>query len=1553
MDRKYVVAISFIIGLSILGIFLVWLFTKGKKSSLEKFTGAINTTYIANQTVPVNTLARMTSAIPSGNTNFIPVLGKAINMTDSLIHIQNLTDQVRLESTTVFNTVKTPLFVNNPSTDSIYSISATEIIIKATNQPMNMYAVYGVFALGNANGFMPNQYTIKSVDQQVNSTTITCMSNIPEVDLEGYELTLIVALPFPVQNGTITESPQVFIEDDTTMAEQIASSSSSLDASVGGGYAGFSVAATYSTTDQMNSDNTQSGSTYKMIIKQDVQIVAMDQTSPTFFNSVDPTIFINMLQIFLPPNYSLLNNIGFPLPYTMDAYTNQNFVSRFPFQYVDEGTNYPGKNSLQGCWMPLDPFDMANACTEDAKNKIQIDFKAKWLTMSKFAQNQYRGARLDLVRPVANKANCGYCALPYICMASPLTIDPPPLDPNMKSTGMWSGQCTLENVRDMTTVTNDLNLLNLFYYNIETDTPDGKGQLALLPYLNFSDGPFCMGDQDCGTNMFCSAFDATCKPRLPPSQTTGDVYYGSSLHDQAWWDTQNIMNLNLTRNNLNNVWETNDTNGSYPSELCYNIYSDQGSAPDGAPNCPYVGDSKLCCDYADVSKTSFGFNSGYNFQNVTTGSPPWEPLSVTGNPADEIDDFSIDARTWLNTYMGRYPDLSNAPTPQFFKPTNNISILRQALSAIKNTMNSTYGTVFVSGYTLGASVISTLKTTATGTDLSTLKQSAFCVAASYQANDATSCGDAENKAYVKPKTDIDSTKAGKNSDAEDAPNDATVAPTRKSRTKTSAKTGVQDKPTDDSPLPTLKPKSTPAEPYMRARRHNEKYIERVGDTPIENAASAAATKQLQCTIDQNKSAGFSFSTKVCSAKQQAAETVTKDTTRTMTVDSIGSYGLSISDGMPNTQDLTDFFGRLGVDNAATTAFTYQPISTLLRSYINVMFNANNQNTLANPMGRPISVVAGIPTTISVDGNAITPTSNYDFNFSLDKDTPLDPYAVGATVSYVSDGDSQTLATPAPGAGTYSLGTITDVQPSVNKKSGVITVVVTMDTDISLTLQNETEKVLVTFTPPAGLKIPQNVQIDAWMKSLGSDYWLQLITLYEMSQLPDSFCNDTMGTFSSVDEKLNLTQTNFWVQKLMQDNMVDQNVAPTSTSPGFAEIQRRYICNVVNDSTCTVSTNLSAAATGVTAKGTCHKINSARGIMAGGTPTGDEGVHVHGSNHDDQYYYPNQFITDKGSDMIRLQSDTTTSLCAYNQPTTPIYSLPTIDTGIMPIQNLTTNCYGSGTCGKPTGQTMATIWDSQGNFKCDPSVPLPLTSTIPYFTLSGAPATQNSNPVPPAAPANIQAIQTYCNAVENKASCTNPSPTYTYTDTTNQQQQVACSQMSLPDKNKCFSQFCNGTDDFNTGGKYATLIDAGTVYPPVCYADGAPGYNLDLSSSICNTNKTRGGSATWVMGANGSFSAYDKVLCGNDIGATWCQDHPTQIDNPYTGLTCDLTNTNKDSYCEYHPGDIPSRNGSSNLTNPLIKTCPITANNAVVWCANQNPAQKTWTTTDGSSLTGSC
>ena len=108
-----------------------------------------------------------------------------------------------------------------------------------------------------------------------------------------------------------------------------------------------------------------------------------------------------------------------------------------------------------------------------------------------------------------------------------------------------------------------------------------------------------------------------------------------------------------------------------------------------------------------------------------------------------------------------------------------------------------------------------------------------------------------------------------------------------------------------------------------------------------------------------------------------------------------------------------------------------------------------------------------------------------------------------------------------------------------------------------------------------------------------------------------------------------------------------------------------------------------------------------------------------------------------------------------------------------------------------------------------------------------------------------------------------------------------------------------------------------------------------------------------MGANGSFSAYDKVLCGNDIGATWCQDHPTQIDNPYTGLTCDLTNTNKDSYCEYHPGDIPSRNGSSNLTNPLIKTCPITANNAVVWCANQNPAQKTWTTTDGSSLTGSC
>ena len=302
MNREYVFALSFIIGLSLLAIYLVWLFTKGKRETIDHFSitpTVVNGSYTATVDVPLVDLQEIFSSVLNANN---PVLGQSIDLkTNNLVTLT-----AGIQADTVKFTES--LFVNNIKTGTDIVTSTSDLTITISN-PLLIYAPYNVFILGNNNGWLPNQFTIKSVSVSENQTIITCMTPVPSVDSSGAPITVISVIPFAIAYALLNDSPNAHVEDNTSLAQQLASSASSLSSSFGGGYDGFAVSASYNTSSATQSDNTQAKSMYKLVIKQNIQQVNIDQTSPIFGSSINNMIFLDMLQTFMPANYLIKSNL--------------------------------------------------------------------------------------------------------------------------------------------------------------------------------------------------------------------------------------------------------------------------------------------------------------------------------------------------------------------------------------------------------------------------------------------------------------------------------------------------------------------------------------------------------------------------------------------------------------------------------------------------------------------------------------------------------------------------------------------------------------------------------------------------------------------------------------------------------------------------------------------------------------------------------------------------------------------------------------------------------------------------------------------------------------------------------------------------------------------------------------------------------------------------------------------------------------------------------------------------------------------------------------------
>ena len=1518
MNREYVFALSFIIGLSLLAIYLVWLFTKGKRETIDHFSitpTVVNGSYTATVDVPLVDLQEIFSSVLNANN---PVLGQSIDLkTNNLVTLT-----AGIQADTVKFTES--LFVNNIKTGTDIVTSTSDLTITISN-PLLIYAPYNVFILGNNNGWLPNQFTIKSVSVSENQTIITCMTPVPSVDSSGAPITVISVIPFAIAYALLNDSPNAHVEDNTSLAQQLASSASSLSSSFGGGYDGFAVSASYNTSSATQSDNTQAKSMYKLVIKQNIQQVNIDQTSPIFGSSINNMIFLDMLQTFMPANYLIKSNLT-PLPATLPSYTNQAFISRFPFVVLPPVDNpNPSNNTLKGCWLQGDAYAIANGCQTLLPNAPQP-------STSVFGNTVDRAAAKSAVTAIATSALCNFCEAGYTCLQS--TKNPPPLPAGVTGP-LWSGQCVLENTDLLTNVNLSegvFNAQNIFYYNLEVDN-----QIVLLPYLNFSDGPFCMGDTDCTPGMFCSAFDATCKPN--------PTMYGNEKKDSDWWTAHNIMNPSPIGSPAPSWSETNNKNGSYPSELCYTTYPDQSTLTSTPMNCPFVNDPQLCCNSQGTEPNSFGFNSGYSFTNYTPIQTPFSP--VGGQHGGPIGDDTIDASTWISPGDPVFPNLSQAPQPQFIKPTNNFSILRQALTALKNNINSKYGSAFISGYTSGCSITSLLTTSKTGTDLATQESTSWCVGASFGGQSSNSC---QPGAAVIPRESIT-----------DALTDDIVATTLKPPASAPGNTSASTLVSNNS---FVKPPQGHSPPPPEAYRSIESFIEKY---TAATASVADAAEMMQCQLSQQSALSVSSST--CSSNSSSTDTTTNDTTNTVDVTAFGgpigsdpgALPITTNNILPNSAQLGLWFGGLSLENAAKTALIFQPISTLLKSYINIMFSSDNPNSASNPMGRT-EIASVVTNTVSVPPIPTTaaPPLATDFSFTLGS-ASLSWFAQGTKVSYVSAGVTANPGFNGPiNQGTViQLGSISSVS-SEKTRNGGLWVTVTMNSSISATLQAETESVIVSFVSSNTFAANQAIQIDVWMTSLGSEYWYQLIQLYELSQISDTFCIDTMATYNSVDYNLNVTQNNFWVQKLLQDNSIDSALEPTSTSPGFASIKRRYICNVVNDSTCTVSTANNAVLNDGSylgniqdqsgAPGACLKMNWAGGWMAGGGGPEDTGVCVRGGEaryHHFKCYGQSDFSTSHGSNMIQLKTDPNLLLCQKGDHTVRTYTVPSISSGTVQLNTDTTNCYGSGSCGQPTGAGMSTVWDSENSYYCADNVaatPGSTTNNGPFATTT-APSTWYGNVPKDSIVSPIDSdVAEYCQT--NQPSCLNPNPTYTYSPSSLYPNfKMSCGNgLSITQKEACFSDFCNATGDFVSGSTFATSIGSGPTNPPVCYggAKGAPGLNTLLSNITCP-----GFSYT---GLDENLSTTPSIC--NTTATNWCTDYPEKISTPYpvpnmnfncpitpinsaafcaqnpnvniptTTTTCAITSSNSDLFCQLNPGTFNSYSKS---------TCAITSSNSALFC----------------------
>ena len=188
-------------------------------------------------------------------------------------------------------------------------------------------------------------------------------------------------------------------------------------------------------------------------------------------------------------------------------------------------------------------------------------------------------------------------------------------------------------------ISSDIESPNNFYYIFGVNNMGNN----LLPYLNFSDGPYCQNDTECGVNNYCSNFDSTCHP-LPTaldSQVslntfrTGGSNSGCNLTTQASCEARpqwrNTNNLNLLSLN------------SYASEIC------DDSDSTSSPGCPFTQKSACCqsspANLPVVSSSTSGLNSGFN--GGYTYSSDISFTSVLHNNLHNI-------RTNMNTMWGNW-----------------------------------------------------------------------------------------------------------------------------------------------------------------------------------------------------------------------------------------------------------------------------------------------------------------------------------------------------------------------------------------------------------------------------------------------------------------------------------------------------------------------------------------------------------------------------------------------------------------------------------------------------------------------------------------------------------------------------------------------------------------------------------------------------------------------------------------------------------------------------------------------------------------------------------
>ena len=135
---------------------------------------------------------------------------------------------------------------------------------------------------------------------------------------------------------------------------------------------------------------------------------------------------------------------------------------------------------------------------------------------------------------------------------------------------------------------------NNFYYFILVGSTN-----TVLPYLNFSDGPYCVNDADCGDGNYCTNFDATCHT-LPNNTTLNDFRNLNPFALPYWTESTS-------------VWDQ-----SFPKESCeLNIQCPFFSSSSSSPNPCCNSSNYSLFDYTSKNQV-YGLNGGYSYKDIKT-----------------------------------------------------------------------------------------------------------------------------------------------------------------------------------------------------------------------------------------------------------------------------------------------------------------------------------------------------------------------------------------------------------------------------------------------------------------------------------------------------------------------------------------------------------------------------------------------------------------------------------------------------------------------------------------------------------------------------------------------------------------------------------------------------------------------------------------------------------------------------------------------------------------------------------------------------------------------